>query len=258
MTPRRLCLMFAAMLVSHKPLAAAAERLLFETDWRAGVDVRLGVQAAAPSDVWVEHALGMQMPAHRLHVRIRRDADFSRVANGAPRAEAVFSNVARFASGKRYVIAWQTWIPPDYSLDGMHTEIMTQIHQRQASGPPPVMLTLTGSQYTISVRGGVHTQHGAGVAICCADADRGKWVTWRLDYQPDSTGKEALTVLRKGGRVVYDGAGSPNAYPAESQAYLKIGLYDPDHWQKAPEAVISRTLVYGPVRILEITQEEKP
>lgn len=90
MTPRRLCLMFAAMLVSHKPLAAAAERLLFETDWRAGVDVRLGVQAAAPSDVWVEHALGMQMPAHRLHVRIRRDADFSRVANGAPRAKPCF------------------------------------------------------------------------------------------------------------------------------------------------------------------------
>lgn len=228
---------------------AAGYRTLYATTWERGVNAAVGVQSASTEALSV---VGDPLDPKRRAVRasISRDDDFSRVANGSPRAELVFSNLVRFEAGHDYLVQWTTFIPTTFEFDSDSTQLITQIHQGPSSGSPPIMLTLHDTDYAFSERGGEHTEHGRGLRICCAANDRGRWVHWALRYAPDPTGRLARTQLWKDARLVYASTGAPNAYPNDSHAYLKLGLYRPG-WQDSASKVRAMTLFYGPLSIGE-------
>jgi hypothetical protein len=247
-----ICLaLFAGGAVRGAPLpdASANEyQTVFATDWTAGLDPRLGFQSASQADIAVE-ADPLASTHKAVRVSIDRSANFSRVANGSPRTEMVFSNIVRFLPGHDYVIRWSTYIPEDFSFDPDEVVIITQIHHGGwKGGAPPIMLTIAGSDYTFSERGGEHTEHGRGLRICCASSDKGKWVKWTLHYVPDASGRNATTQLLKNGVQVFFSKGNPNAYPNDREGYLKLGFYKAG-WQQAPSRVERLVLFYGPLSI---------
>ncbi|MDR5839651.1 heparin lyase I family protein [Caballeronia sp. LZ031] len=257
MSCRTLHSLLAGVLVVFSVAGCAAivspsYRTVYSTDWSGGIDSRIGIQSATPGAI--EVVVDPKRPARRaVRTSIAIDDDFSHVANGSPRAELVFSRVASIAGGRDYLIRWSTYLPETLVFDARQAQIITQIHQGAASGPPPIMLTLDNATYTFSERGGQHTEHGRGPRLCCAAEDRGKWVEWTLRYVPDATGARAVTQLWKDGRIVYDSKGAPNAYPDDRQAYFKLGLYKPG-WHREMSKIDRMTVYYGPMSI-EISRE---
>lgn len=184
-----------------------------------------------------------------LKVKIERRENFANVVNGSPRAELLFNQPATFAQGSDYLVSWSTYIPRDFTFDSEQLVIVSQIHQSFKEGGPTLALTLLGTSYFISTRGGKQVQKTtAGAKICCADSDRGKWVRWVLRYVPDDSGKRSLTQIWKNGGMVFQSIHVANAYPEDQDAYLKIGLYKAG-WEKAPSDAKSITLFYGPVSV---------
>jgi Polysaccharide lyase len=256
------CSFIAALLLSSQAIAhdlwssndntlIGEYATIYAADWESGLDPAIVVQAAEPNDITV--VVDPLMPARRaVNVDVRRDEDFSRVANGLPRAELLLPPTIGFASGHDYLIRWATFLPADFSFDLDQMQIITQIHQSaETGGPPPFMLTLLGTSYTVSERGGHDTVHGHGPAFCCADHDTGKWVRWVLHYVPDATGRTARTQLWKNGVEVFESKGLPNAYPGETHAYLKLGVYKPG-WLTSPSTISETRLLYGPLTIAEL------
>ncbi len=66
-----------------------------------------------------------------------------------------------------------------------------------------------------------------------APQDRGRWVQWTLRCRPDSSGARVLSAT-----------GIPNAYPNDSRAYFKIGIYK-WWWKQRPSDVAERTMFFG-------------
>jgi hypothetical protein len=162
----------------------------------------------------------------------------------------LFPAPVRFEQGRDYLIRWSTWLPADFRFDSRQLMIITQINQGKWTGAPTLALALQGERYAISGHGGVrHDKVSAGKWLCCADADRGRWVHWAIRYVPDETGQRALTELYKDGERVFAASGVPNAYPGVQDAYLKIGLYKPD-WDVEPSDVATSTVLYGPLSVL--------
>jgi hypothetical protein len=221
--------------------------LLYGTDWQNGISPQIGVQAN-PGDISVvDDPIVSGKKAIRASISIAED--FSHVANGSPRAELSFPAPIRFAQGPDYLIQWSTFLPTNFAFDSKQPMIITQIHQGPASGTPPIALVLMGNDYEISERG-VEYPGNISVAngMCCASADRGKWVHWTLRYVSDDSGQHALIELYKNGTSVYAARGVANAYPNDQNAYLKIGLYKPD-WILQPSDVTQSTIFYGPVYV---------
>ncbi|WP_322007878.1 heparin lyase I family protein [Paraburkholderia tropica] len=155
-----------------------------------------------------------------LRVTIARRGNYSGVANGLPRAELLFHEPATFAQGFEYLIEWSTYIPRDFEFDSKQMVIISQIHQSARDGGPTVALTLLGTNYYISTRGGPQVQRTtAGAKLCCADDDRGKWVNWTLRYLPDDSGRKSLTQLWKNGESVFRSEHIANAYSGDQRAY---------------------------------------
>ncbi len=217
---------------------------LYTIDWRGGLDSTLSLQQANVGDISVVNAPSMS--GHKaLRVSISKSEDFSHVANGLPRAELVFPAPVRFTQGRDYLVRWSTYIPQEYRFDS--SEIIAQIHQGPASGSPPIMLTITGGDYTFSERGSSESGQGTTFRICCAAMDQGKWIHWALRYVPDAEGTHASTQFWKDGTSVYASRGTPNAYPRDNASFLKMGLYIPGGWKQADPGPI--VLFYGPVSV---------
>jgi Polysaccharide lyase len=228
---------------------ASTYQAVYDAQWQSTMDPRIVVQAN-PGDV-----AGVADPANSasrvLRASISRNEDFSAVANGAPRAEIMFPTPVRFAQGEDYLIRWSTYLPPSFGFDSKQLMIITQIHQTSETGSPTIALTLLGTQYFFSERGGSNpTQVSGSMSLCCADADRGRWVHWTLRYIPDDSGQHALTDLYKDGTSVFAAQGVANAYLGDQAAYLKIGLYKPN-WISQPSDVDQSTVFYGPVYVAQ-------
>lgn len=217
---------------------------MYQVDWQDGIDPAMTLQRANPGDITVVND-PVVSERKALQVSIAKNENFSQVANGLPRAELVFPESVRFAQGTDYLVRWSTYIPSAYAFDS--SQIITQIHQGPASGSPPIMLTITGGNYTFAEHSGSQSDQGTVFSICCATADQGKWVHWALRYVPDATGDHASTQLWKDGTSVYASRGVENAYPGDNVSYLKMGLYIPGGWkQKDPGPIV---LLYGPVSV---------
>ncbi|KVN26091.1 hypothetical protein WT11_30630 [Burkholderia stagnalis] len=227
-------------------LRAGDYRQVYATDYRT----RFGeLLIQAPNSTDVTATSDPVAPGRRaIRVEMRRSENFSRVANGSPRAEFTLPRDVYLSPGHEYLIRWRTYLPRNFAFDLKQMEIITQIHQSGLSGPPPFMLTLTGAQYTLSVRGGANTAHGSGIAMCCAADDRGKWVDWALQYAPDASGRTAVTRLWKNGVMQFSGDGLPNAYPGDLYAYLKFGVYKPG-WLHEPTDIDFIQLYFGEVSL---------
>lgn len=228
-------------------------RTIYSTDWRHGIDPAMPVQEARSDDVTVvDDPVAPERNALRVHVA--RDEDFVHVANGSPRAEILLPRAIGFASGHDYLIRWSTFLPTDFSFDLDQMQIITQIHQSaETGGPPPFMLTLLGTSYTVSERGGIYTRHGHGLRFGCADCDIGRWIHWALHYVPDASGKIAQTQLWKDGEKVFESRGLANSYPGETHAYLKIGIYKPG-WVLLPSTISETQVLYGALTVAERDQ----
>ncbi len=226
-----------------------ADRLLYTTDWQRGGETGLDLQEADVGDI-TRTADPLSTNKSAMRVQLSRSSDFSHVANGQPRSEMVFGRLFQVMDGHEYRIRWSTYIPSDFPFAQNETVIVMQIHQGTRAGSPPIMLTIAGEEYAFSERGGTVTTHGRGPHLCCASADKEKWVQWTLDYRPDGTGRNARSVLWKDGTEVFDSSGLPNAYPNDDSAYLKLGLYKPG-WLTAPSKVHEMKLFYGPVTVSE-------
>ncbi|WP_133645653.1 heparin lyase I family protein [Paraburkholderia flava] len=223
---------------------------VYETAWKDGLGSDAGIQSSRQSNIaLVDDPLTHDRKVVRVH--IERSENFSKIINGLPRAEFSLPPDVRLKSGHHYLIRWSTLLPSGFSFDGQQMAIITQIHQSASSGgSPPFMLTLMGSDYTVSERGGTNTVHGRGARICCASGDVGRWIHWTLLYTPDAEGSQAVTQLLKDGVKVFDSHGMPNAYPDDQRAYLKFGVYKPG-WQQSASDVDQITLFYGPISVLE-------
>lgn len=220
---------------------------MFATNWSGGIDAGIGVQANSGDITVVDDPVTAGRKAVR--VQMSRAEDFSRIANGVPRAELIFPKAVSFSQGPDYLIRWSTFIPVGFTFDSKQAVIITQVHQGEWTGGPTVALSLLGNQYAISERGGANTATvSAGKWLCCADADKGKWVNWALRYVADDSGQHASTQLWKDGRSVFAAQGVPNAYPGVQDAYLKMGLYKAG-WNSSPSDVNEITLFFGPVSV---------
>jgi hypothetical protein len=220
---------------------------IYGADWQSGLDPLIGVQAN-PGDITV---VADPVVSGRKVVRVSmsRNENFSNVANGAPRAELLFPSPVRFAQGGDYLIRWSTFLPESFIFDSQQLMIITQIHQSVSTGAPTIALTLMGTRYAISERGGSDpTSVSGSKSLCCADTDRGSWVYWTLRYIPDETGQHAVTELYKNGTSVFATSGIANTYINDQSPYLKIGLYKPN-WETQPSDVTQSTVFYGPVNV---------
>ncbi|NPT35566.1 polysaccharide lyase [Paraburkholderia xenovorans] len=220
---------------------------VFSTAWSGGIDAGIGVQAN-PGDITV---VDDPVVAGRKAVRVHmiQSEDFSKIANGVPRAELIFPKAVTFSQGPDYLIRWSTLIPVGFTFDTKQAVIITQVHQGDWTGGPTIALSLQGQQYAISERGGANTATvSAGKWLCCADVDKGKWVDWSLRYVADDSGHHASTQLWKDGRLVFASQGVPNAYIGVQDAYLKVGLYK-SGWKSSASDVSAITLFFGPVSV---------
>ncbi|MPW20861.1 hypothetical protein GCT13_29340 [Paraburkholderia sp. CNPSo 3157] len=220
---------------------------LYARNWLDGIGSGIGVQAN-PGDIAVVD--DPVYPGRKvLRVSISKNENFSKIANGVPRAELLFPEPVRFAQGTDYLIQWSTYIPADFAFDSKQAVIITQIHQGKWIGGPTVALALLGARYALSERGGQSTANvSAGKWLCCADKDRGRWVNWALRYVADEKGYHASTQLWKDGRSVFETQGVPNAYLGVQDAYLKMGLYK-SGWNSEPSDVDRIAMLFGPVSV---------
>lgn len=224
---------------------------LAHADWRDGLSSAVAPQAN-PGDIEIVPDPDDSL-RKVLRATIARHESYAHVANGTPRAEVLFREPAAFTQGSDYLVRWSTYIPRDFEFDGKQLVIISQILTSAKVGGhgPTVALTLLGTNYYISTRGGVHVQKTtAGAKLCCADDDKGKWVHWTLRYIPDDSGQESLTQLWKNGDSVFRSRNVPNAYLGDQHAYLKVGLYKAG-WEKEPSDTEVQTLLFGPVSILK-------
>jgi hypothetical protein len=222
----------------------AGYRLLYATDFSAGIDTKIDQQKPKPESITVVPAPG-GLSSKCLQVTMERGDDFSKVANGAPRSELAFGRQFRIESGKDYIVEWSTFLPVAYPFDGRQLECITQIHHGLRTGSPPFMLVLDGEKYHVEVRGGAADKLKKTVhALGSAAADCGNWVKWRLHYQADASGARAVLQLFKNGRLALDASGEPNAYVDDERAYWKMGIYKWG-WQKAASDVEMRKVWYG-------------
>jgi hypothetical protein len=240
---------FSTLLVlATMACSAELSTLLYRAAWDRGLDENGAVQAN-PGDLTI-----VEDPAQKtsrvLQATIGHSEDFQKIVNGAPRAELLISSV-RFKQGETYRIRWSTMIPIGARFDPEQLVILTQIHQGAASGPPTIALTLQGSRYAISQRGGMHADIvSAAQWLCCANTDVGKWVNWELVYRPNDSGQNAYTELLRDGTTVFLARDLPNAYSGDESAYLKIGLYKPA-WQKKATAVDQVSMLFGSVVVTQ-------
>jgi hypothetical protein len=215
----------------------------YQTSWKDGIDQHIERQASRMDAIAVVDLPDFRGPALRTSMTI--DDDFTNVANGVPRVELAFVHLTRFAVGGDYLISWSTEIPQDYVFDHQQSEIITQIHQSAGLGSPPFSLMVAGDHYQMDVRGRPAVKN---IVFGDTRADRGQVVCWVLHYKPDDIGTFAVTDLYKNGALVAHGGASPNAYPNDKSAYLKIGIYKWD-WTVRPSDVSVRTMYYGNLKI---------
>jgi hypothetical protein len=220
---------------------------LFSTTWSGGIDAEIGVQANAGDIVVVDDPVVAGRKAVR--VQMSKSEDFSKIANGVPRAELIFPKAVSFSQGPDYLLRWSTFIPAGFKFDTKQAVIVTQVHQGKWTGGPTIALALQGKRYAISERGGANTTTvSAGKWLCCADSDQGKWVNWALRYVADDSGHHASTQLWKDGHSVFASQGTPNAYVGVQDAYLTMGLYKAG-WNESSSDVSEITLFFGPVSV---------
>lgn len=225
------------------PSPPSGFQLLYATSFSDGLDTAISQQAPGPESlIIVERPDGG--PGKCLRVRMQQAEDFSAVANGSPRSELAFGRQFRIEPGKDYVFEWSTFLPLDHRFDELQPESITQIHQSLSRGSPPFMLTLTGDEYQVEIRGGESeslktNKHRWG----SASGDLGKWVKWRLHYVPDAKGPNAVLHLFKNNIRDLDASGQPNAYAGDTLAYWKLGIYKWG-WKKKPSDASSRTIFY--------------
>lgn len=248
-----LILLLAAAPAAAKPPRAAEDpgeagyRRVFATDFAHGIGGELWPQGPRADSLTVADSPAGGGPC--LRVSLRRDDDYSRVANGVPRAELSLSRAFRFRSGREYRIEWSIFLPSDYRFDAAQPEGLSQIHPGPNKSTPSFGLSLKGARYRVDVGAG----SGGGDAGD-AGGDRGRWVRWALVYAPDAAG-EGKTLLYKDGALVFDGKGRPNAVAGDDAAYFKLGLYK-WWWRTKPSDVTERTLYFGDVVIGEKKTEE--
>jgi len=215
---------------------------VYQTNFRNEIDPGLMLQQPTTASMTIGSAPCQPLQT-ALRVSIRQRDDYSRVANGVPRAEVSFAGRFTFESGREYLVRWSTCLPGDFQFDSQQPEGIGQIHQGPPQGSPPWGMTLAGDRYQVQVRDGSRVQARD---VASAAQDRGRWVQWTLHYRPDSSGASAITELTKDGAQVLAANGIPNAYPNDSRAYFKIGIYKWG-WKERPSDVSDRTMFFGDV-----------
>ncbi|QRR05981.1 hypothetical protein FPJ27_05770 [Burkholderia sp. MS455] len=219
---------------------------VYSNSWHNGLN-GLTFQQTTPTNITlVDDPVASDRRAIR--VELRKSQDFSHLINRLPRAEFLLPRDIQLAPGHEYLIRWRTYLPSDLRFDSRQFAILTQIHQGEHSGSPPVMLKLFGSEYIISVRGGHDTTQDTQRHLCCAANDRGRWVDWTIRYAPDSSGRQAITQVWKDKLAVFDANGIPNAYVGDRHSYLKFGIYKPS-WQTYPTDVDALAVYFGAVSV---------
>ncbi|WP_193752419.1 heparin lyase I family protein [Cupriavidus sp. IDO] len=189
---------------------------------------------------------GGRSPALRFH--INRGDDFSRVANGVPRAEISFSELFHFSPGWVYRIEWEVYIPSNFTFDMAQAESMLQIHQGQGNGPPPFAILLKGDDYMLEIRGGARAQKRAAFWLGSIWPDRGRWGKWSMTYRAEESGLHGGVSIWRAGKLFFEAEDIANSYPADRQAYLKIGIYK-WAWKYSPSDIDDRELFYGPLSV---------
>jgi hypothetical protein len=91
------------------PALARTYDNLFSTTWSDGIDSGMGVQANRGGITVVDDPLTARRKVIR--IQMSRSEDFSRIANGNPRAELIFPKTVSFSQGPDYRISWSTLIP---------------------------------------------------------------------------------------------------------------------------------------------------
>ncbi|WP_168787609.1 heparin lyase I family protein [Paraburkholderia aromaticivorans] len=237
----------ALVVLAFSTNSAFSSDVLFYTDWSNGIDKHIQCQAPNTESIKIARPADVDLPP-MMQATIDKSDNYSKVANGTPRAEISFNGFVYFEQKKEYVIDWSIYIPKDYEFDSKQQELIAQIHQGPNAGYPPFGLFFSGDgQYEVHSRT-LYRPDFITEFFGSASSDRGSLVHWQLRYLPDGTGEYAITELRKNGKVVFETNGLPNAYQKDDKAYLKLGLYKAQ-WLTDPSTVEKRTLFYGPVSI---------
>lgn len=176
-------------------------------------------------------------------VTINKSDNFSKVANGTPRAE--LQSRKTLYTGKDYKIEWKTYLPLDFKFDNPdNRELFMQVHQTAGDGSPPIEVGLSGNKYYYD-----SNFFGAPKAFNDASLDRGKWISWTMHFKPSATGG-AITEIYKNGVLLVTYTGK-NAY-STGNGYMKTGIYKWD-WnnQSWPSKVTNRTIYFDDINISE-------
>ncbi|WP_186308445.1 heparin lyase I family protein [Paraburkholderia sp. BCC1885] len=216
--------------------------LVMRTDWQDGIPAWAGVQAPTTAQISVKQSAVAGGAV--LHVEVNRSDDFAAVANGSPRAELSLGRTL-LANGTDYLLMWSTLLPADFMIDRKQPEIVTQIHQGPASGPPPFALLVYGDHYELNVRTDQKTSLRVIRFGLIAD-DLGRQTCWQLHYIPGAAGQHSVTELYRNGQPVLREHDLGNAYADDTAAYLKVGIYK-WLWLTSPSDVSHREMDFGDV-----------
>jgi hypothetical protein len=246
-------LICVGLIFIYSDVSATDRENLFKSNWEQGIDER--VQFQRPNIESIDLVALDGFVGKFIKVKIDRNSDYSKVANGSPRAEISFGGIFRFDQNKTYVVSWQTYIPSNYEFDCEQSELIAQIHQGPAAGYPPFAIFISENN-TYEIHNRTQSQVDSVTAFFGKPtADVGKIVRWQLLYRPDSSGEKSITELKKDGVLVFSIKGVRNSYVKDNNSYLKLGLYKAD-WLKIKSNVQSRTLYYGAVSVEKIEDSD--
>ncbi len=234
-------------------ITGMAANLAIPSDYKIICDFNFDDSSTA-FDGWDVHAnpnsiIVLDAPACKggraIRFSMNRTDDFSNVVNGSPRAELAKSKDSYLYANKDYIIKFKTYLPSDYQFDteGNREGIM-QIHQTQSVGTSPLyLLGLDGNRYFSFTE----PPHQSQKFDFWGDAsqDKGKWISWALQYKASTDDGGSLELYKDG--VLVSTITGPNSYEGDG-AYVKIGVYK---WDWNNTEIANRSIYYDDVAIAE-------
>lgn len=242
-------LLLIVLMAGQKCYALSSSELtpLLITDFANGIIDPWGAQAN-PGDISVvTDPVGSSIKAMKAHININED--FSKVANGSPRAE-ILNTKQQFVNDNSYVIIFKTYLPQDFQAELTYTNPHSffQVHQNISSGSPQLSLQIDKNNYLMTSTSSelANPQYKSVTKIIgTISGDLGKWVEWTILYKPSYSASGQVVIWKNGLIVlVYNGVCAYNGVTG----YPKFGLYK-WNWKLTPTTTTDITTYFSNIGI---------
>lgn len=213
-----------------------------------------GIQANCGDIVVVSDPINPLKNVMKAHININED--FSRVANGTPRAE-ILNTKTMLSNDSKYLMEFKTYLPSDFQIEQTENRhIFFQVHQKSSLGSPQLSLGIYRNNYrvTSSFSNTPPYKHQALVKdLDLINNDLGKWVQWSIYYRP-SYSKNGEIMIWKNNKLILNFKGFC-AYE-DPLGYLKFGIYK-WNWKIGETSTTDIATYFSDIIIYKVKDELK-